>query len=70
MSPSRNTSPAHNPDRHQFRTPRIREPTATATANARLHETRYFLVPRTIAPSGRTFMGEHIRIGYFGPHFP
>ncbi|CAM5641552.1 hypothetical protein SAVIM338S_06285 [Streptomyces avidinii] len=38
--------------------------------STRLRETRRFPVPRTIDPSGRTFMGEHIRIGSGRPPAP
>ncbi|WP_159046054.1 hypothetical protein [Streptomyces sp. WM6372] len=39
-------------------------------ASPRLHEARCFPVPRTIHPSGRVFMGEHIRIGSGRPPAP
>ncbi|CAM5641999.1 hypothetical protein SAVIM338S_06296 [Streptomyces avidinii] len=40
------------------------------TSNTRLRETRCFPVPRTIDPTGLTFMGEHIRIGSGRPPAP
>ncbi|MFI1653177.1 hypothetical protein ACH4XT_40495 [Streptomyces avidinii] len=39
-------------------------------ASARLRDTRTFPVPRTIDPSGRILMGEHIRIGSGKPPAP
>ncbi|MFJ3908225.1 hypothetical protein [Streptomyces vinaceus] len=43
---------------------------ARLMASPRLHEARCFPVPRTIHPSGRVFMGEHIRIGSGRPPAP
>ncbi|MEV0986927.1 hypothetical protein [Streptomyces sp. NPDC049949] len=43
---------------------------ARLMASPRLHEARCFPVPRTIHPSGRIFMGEHVRIGSGRPPAP
>ncbi|MFI5671077.1 hypothetical protein [Streptomyces sp. NPDC051704] len=43
---------------------------ARLMASPRLHEARCFPVPRTIHPSGRVFMGEHVRIGSGRPPAP
>ncbi|WP_327135313.1 hypothetical protein OG311_36835 [Streptomyces sp. NBC_01343] len=43
---------------------------ARLMASPLLHEARCFPVPRTIHPSGRVFMGEHVRIGSGRPPAP
>ncbi|MFF4098566.1 hypothetical protein [Streptomyces sp. NPDC001903] len=43
---------------------------ARLMASPRLHEARCFPVPHTIHPSGRVFMGEHVRIGSGRPPAP